>query len=623
MVFPFAAVVGQEQVKQALLIAAVNPKAGGLLLNGVKGAAKSTLVRGLANLLEGISIVELPLNATEDMVFGSIDIQKAIKQGVKSVAPGILAKADNNILYIDEINLLRREIVSGILNAASTGTNIVEREGISCCQNSRFIMIGSMNPEEGSLPPQLLDRFGMVVNVVGEQDIALRAQIIRRFLAYEIDPAGFNRQFQAETLCLQQQLAAAKQRLPYVELSEAMVELTVQQCCKAQSAGHRAELFLVEAAKAIAALAERLFVSPDDVAAAAKLVLPHRIEQQRMADSPSVQPSEPKENEPAGEQDDGNQNQRQCHTEHHGYSELEQTQFHENEQNQQDGNHNSSAAEHTADIGMPLTIGKLDFNTRDRIARQGTGKRSLTRTDMKLGRYVRVENRPDSFTDLALDATLRAAAPYQRSRPRGNCALTIYRQDWRKKIREKHIGTTFLFVVDASGSMGARQRMKAVKGTVLALLQDAYQKRDKVGLIAFRRDQAELLLPVTRSVDLAQKCLKHMPTGGKTPLAAGLTMTLEVIQALKRRDKDGQPVVVLVTDGRANSSRNQSDAVNAAFEVASKLGTAGVHSLIIDTEHEFIKLGIAEKIAQKLGGAYCKIEELSTQSIIRIVNNLR
>ena len=202
--------------------------------------------------------------------------------------------------------------------------------------------------------------------------------------------------------------------------------------------------------------------------------------------------------------------------------------------------------------------------------------------------------------------------------------MTIYRQDWRKKIREKRIGSTFLFVVDASGSMGARERMKAVKGTVMALLQDAYQKRDKVGLIAFRRDHAELLLPITRSVDLAQKCLKQLPTGGKTPLAEGMLMALEVLQALKRREQDVQPVVVLVTDGRANSrSSGQTDAVTAALEVSRQLGETGVHSLVIDTEQDFIKLGIAGKIAQQLGGAYYKLAELSAQKMIQIVNSLR
>lgn len=626
MVFPFVAVVGQELVKQALLIAAVNPKAGGVLLAGEKGTAKSTLARGLANVLGTVRMVELPLNATEDMVFGSIDIQKAVQHGVRAATPGLLAKADGQLLYIDEINLLRREILSGILDVASTGKNRVERESISCCFDARFIMIGSMNPEEGNLPPQLLDRFGMVVTVQGERDASVRAEIVRQILAYERDPLAFCQQHQEDIERLQQKLTAAQQRLPRVELSEDMVELAAQYCCQAHSAGHRGELFLVEVARSIAALHERLFVLPDDVMTAAKLVLPHRLQpepptaEQSKSEEPSDQQPEQSEDNSEETQDE----QHDCHGQgEQSQAEQDNPSEQDHQQEQADGQEGASA-EQTADIGGIPSIGKLDISTRDRQMRQGSGKRSLTRTDTKLGRYVRAEIRPDLFTDLALDATLRAAAVYQRSRPRGNCVLTIYRQDWRKKVREKRIGSTFLFVVDASGSMGARQRMAAVKGTVLALLQDAYQKRDQVGLIAFRRDHAEMLLPVTRSVDLAQKCLKHLPTGGKTPLTEGLVMTMEVMQLLKRRDKDVQPIVVLVTDGRANSRNgSQSDAVTSALAVSRKLGATGVHSLVIDTEQDFIKLGIAGKIAHNLGGAYYKLEELSAQKIIQIVNRLR
>lgn len=626
MVFPFVAVVGQELVKQALLIAAVNPKAGGVLLAGEKGTAKSTLVRGLVNVLGAVRLVELPLNATEDMVFGSIDIQKAVQHGVRAATPGLLAKADGQLLYMDEINLLRREIVSGILDVASTGQNKVERESISCCFDARFIMIGSMNPEEGNLAPQLLDRFGMVVTVQGERDASVRAEIVRQILAYERDPVAFCQQHQEDSERLQQTLTAAQQRLHRVELPEAMLELAAQYCCQAHSAGHRGELFLVEVARSIAALNERLFVLPDDVMTAAKLVLPHRLQpepptaEQSKPEEPSNQQPEQSEDNPEETQDE----HYEC-PDHEEQSQAEQdNQSEQDHQQEQADGQAEASAEQTADIGGIPPIGKLDISTRDRQVRQGSGKRSLTRTDAKLGRYVRAEIRPDLITDLALDATLRAAAVYQRSRPRGNCALTIYRQDWRKKIREKRIGSTFLFVVDASGSMGARQRMAAVKGTVLALLQDAYQKRDQVGLIAFRRDHAEMLLPVTRSVDLAQKCLKHLPTGGKTPLAEGLVMTMEVMQALKRRDKDVQPVVVLVTDGRANSRNgSQPDAVTSALDVSRKLGATGVHSLVIDTEQDFIRLGIAGKIARNLGGAYYKLEELSAQKIIQIVNRLR
>lgn len=617
--FPFAAVVGQELVKQALLIAAINPKAGGVLLSGEKGTAKSTLVRALVQLLGKSRLIELPLNATEDMVFGSIDIQKAIQLGVRAATPGLLARADGHLLYIDEINLLRREIVSGILDVSSTGLNVVEREALSCSFPARFILIGSMNPEEGSLSPQLLDRFGMMVMVAGEHDPDVRAEIVRRILAYERDPAAFCLLYQKQSKQLREQINGAQQCLHRVELSEAMLELAAQYCSQARSAGHRGEYYLVEVARSIAALAGRLYVLPDDITDAAKLVLPHRLQQQSPETAKADQP-EPEAEPPnqAESLDEAENNPEQAPPELPDQEDPRQAEPECQDEHTQE--QNAGDTERTANIGAIPLIGQLNLNNHDRQARQGSGKRSLTRSNTKLGRYVRAEIRPDLVSDLALDATLRAAAVYQRIRPRGRCALTIYRQDWRKKIREKRIGSTFLFVVDASGSMGARERMKAVKGTVMALLQDAYQKRDQVGLIAFRRDHAELLLPVTRSVDLAQKCLQHLPTGGKTPLAEGMLMTLEVLQALKRRDKDVQPVVVLVTDGRANS---QSDAVTAALEASRQLGETGIHSLVIDTEQDFIKLGIAGKIARQLGGAYYKLEELSAQKMIQIVNTLR
>lgn len=616
--FPFAAVVGQPEAKQALLIAAVNPKAGGVLLTGEKGTAKSTLIRGLAGLLAPLRLIELPLNATEDMVFGSIDIKQAITQGERVVTPGVLARADGNVLYVDELNLMRREIVNGILDAAAAGVQLVEREGLSGRLPARFVLLGSMNPEEGMLPPQLLDRFGMTVAVGGEREPLLRVEIIRRRLAYEADASALIRQYRGDSERLKAQLKAAMRLLPQVELSEAVIVLAAQLCSQARCSGHRAELFLLEAAKAIAALGERTYVLPDDIARAAQFVLPHRTNQDDGAVSAAAQSGsgsraeQPEQSQASGENQAQGNEQNQPEQERQLPGEM---------QADTDAS-GGTDGERTADIGAVPAIGKLAIPVRDRQARQGSGKRSLTQSTAKLGRYVRAAQSRTAAADLAFDATLRAAAPYQRTRPPTG-GITVYRQDWRKKIREKRIGSTFLFVVDASGSMGARQRMKAVKGTVLALLTDAYQKRDRVGLIAFRREKAEVLLPVTGSVDLAQKCLQHLPTGGKTPLAQGLVLAAEVLGTLRRREKELQPVIVLVTDGRANSGGGPAGAVEAALAAARCLGDTGVYSLVIDTEQEFIKLGIAAKIAGSLGGAYYKLEELSAQSIIQVVTRLR
>lgn len=256
---------------------------------------------------------------------------------------------------------------------------------------------------------------------------------------------------------------------------------------------------------------------------------------------------------------------------------------------------------------------------KDRMIRRGSGKRSTTRTDLKQGRYVRASMPKGKIEDLAFDATIRAAAPFQRMRSENGCALNIQQEDLRQKVREKRIGNTFLFLVDASGSMGARTRMKAVKGAIFYMLQEAYQKRDKVGMIAFRRDKAEVLLPITRSVDLAQKCLQQMPTGGKTPLAEGLDTALMTLTAMNKKDKEQEPVLVLLTDGRANAGE---DAVKEAMRTAERLRESNVTSVVIDTETDFIKLGIAKNLAREMGATYFSLKQLSQENIVHIVRNI-
>ena len=259
---------------------------------------------------------------------------------------------------------------------------------------------------------------------------------------------------------------------------------------------------------------------------------------------------------------------------------------------------------------------------RDQINRKGSGKRSLTKTNLKQGRYVRAEIPKNKVDDLAFDATIRAAAPYQRHRPKNDCAINIQQADLRQRIREKRIGTTFLFVVDASGSMGAQERMRAVKGAIFAMLQEAYQKRDKVGMIAFRRKAAEELLPITRSVDLARKRLTELPTGGKTPLAEGLAQAFISLDMLKRKEPDAEPVLVLVTDGRANSVvQDGEDPVESAVKLAQQIHKAKITSVVIDTETDFIKLGVARQVAAAMGANYYKLKQLSQGDILHIVRN--
>ena len=641
--YPFAAVVGQEQAKKALLIALVNPKAGGLLIGGRKGTAKSVLARSTKELIEPKQFIDLPLNVTEDMLFGSIDIEYAVSKGQKRFAPGILARANENVLYIDEVNLLRQELLLAVLDANAAGMNQVERDGISFTHPVQLTVLATMNPEEGVLPQHILDRFGMYVDVASEMELEQRVKIMRQALAYGSDVASFREEYATVTQELRAKIARALELLPQIQLSDAMLILAAQMVSQALCAGHRAEIYLLEAAKALAALAGRAYVLPKDVEEAAQFVLPHRMRKPPEPQEPeaseqdsSEQDEDESENNDDEAQDNTEDNSRDDNNlpppplnndEDDGAADDEQD---ENEQEQKDeqepqqNNDQLAPEEQIADIDKSFRLPKMLLDLgKDRNIRRGSGKRSSTRTDLKQGRYVRAELPKAKVEDLAFDATIRAAAPFQKMREDNGCALNIKQEDLRQKVREKRIGNTFLFAVDASGSMGARERMRAVKGAIFYMLQEAYQKRDRVGMIAFRRQKAELLLPITRSVDLAQKCLAELPTGGKTPLADGLAVALQTLSMLNKHDSELEPILVLVTDGRANATEaDGGDPVASALKMAERIGKAKITSVVIDTESDFIKLGLAKRVAAAMGANYYTLQRLTKDSIIRIVRNL-
>ncbi len=637
-IYPFTAVVGQSQAKRAILIALVNPRVGGLLIGGRKGSAKTTLVRAAQELIAPRKIIDLPLNVTEDMLFGSIDIEYAVSKGERRFLQGILGRANDNVLYIDEANLLRQELLTAVLDANTAGFNHVERDGISFTHEVNYTVIGTMNPEEGILPGHILDRFGMYVDVQGEAEIADRVEIIKRALAYGKDIAKFRKQYAESIAELHELVNVSRETLKQVEVTEAMMQLAAQMCTQAFCAGHRAEIYLLEAARAIAALEKRTYILPQDMQEAAVYVLPHR-----MRTPPEPQEAE-QEEEPQNDQQDENQEPQDDDQEDNnqpdelppppqlpdnedddGSEEDSDDNKEQDEEKQDEQNSNQLAPEEQiADIDRSFRIPKLVLDMgKNTTLRRGSGKRSSTKTDLKQGRYVRAELPKAKVEDLAFDATIRAAAPYQRMREANGCALNIQKEDLRQKVREKRIGNTFLFAVDASGSMGARERMGAVKGAIFYMLQDVYQKRDRVGMIAFRRQKAEVLLPITRSVDLAQKRLAEMPTGGKTPLADGLATALLTLAKLNKKDSELEPILVLVTDGRANAvEENGGDPIEAAVKMAEKIRKAKITSVVIDTENDFIKLGVAKKVAQAMGASYYNLRQLSKEQILRIVRNL-
>jgi magnesium chelatase subunit D len=644
-VYPFSAIVGQDKMKKALMLNAINPKIGGVLIRGEKGTAKSTAARALANLLPDIEVVadcafgcdphdkammcascrsknehisavrrkmkvvELPISSTEDKVVGTLDIEQAIKKGEKKFEPGILAQANRNILYVDEVNLLNDHIVDVLLDVAAMGVNIVEREGISYSHPSSFILVGTMNPEEGELRPQLLDRFGLCVEIEGIRDADTRMEIVARRINYEKDPDAFVKKWADEEKKLRDTIVWAKEIINEVAVSDEMLRLIVDICIEMQVDGHRADLAMIKTASAIAALNLRTGVTEMDVKEAAELVLKHRMrrkpfEQQKMDNDrleKTIQKNKEKsrhehkhENSPAMGDSDGKPEEMPDASSETFFPEGRQFKL------------NQSALK--------------NLTQKDSKVRNGPGRRSVTNASD--GRYVR-SAMPDGPTrDIALDATIRAAAPYQIRRE-GPAAVNIENTDIRKKVRERKIGNTIIFVVDASGSMGAESRMTAVKGAILSILMDAYRKRDRVGLVAFKGDSADLLLLPTGSVELARKQMQELPVGGKTPLARGLLKGYDVIKKEMEKNRDVVPLMVVVSDGKANVSLNGGKPMDEAMDVATRIGCDGINSLVIDSECGFIKLGAAELLSNALGGRYLKLENLEGDSIIGAINDTK
>lgn len=637
--YPFVAIVGQESAKKALLIAVTNPQTGGLLVGGKKGTGKTTLVRSIQNIIEN-DLVNLPLNTTEDMLFGSIDIEHAIKEGKKRFNEGLLAKANDQIVYIDDVNLLRVELLSAVLESNLKGSNTVERDGISFEHPVHFTVIGTMNPEEGTLPTQVLDRFGMYIETENQTQIDDRIALMKSLLNYEENRAHFVDLHKESLTKLKGQVLQAQKLLPEVILTDAMLTLAAQMCAQAYCAGHRAELYLIEVARTIAALDQRTYLLPKDMEEAALYVLPHRMrkppeETMPEPDNQDDSSDEPEEEQtpPESQEEDPPSSEDEAESQEENGSDASEPQMNQDDkdeqnsdENQNDDKNSSSDApsnEDVFDIDKSFNLPKISIDLGlNKKVRQGSGKRSLTRTSLKQGRYVRSSISRGKVTDLAFDATIRAAAPFQKIRTKNCCAINIKQEDLRVKVREKRIGNTFLFIVDASGSMGAAQRMRAVKGAIFHMLQEAYQKRDRVGMIAFRKEHAEVLLPITRSVNLAQKSLKTMPTGGKTPLSDGLRMGLTVLSQMNKKELEQDPIVVLVTDGRANTSIEEGDPVELALQYAQKLGYQNFASVVIDTETDFIKLGIAKKVAVKMGASYYKLDQLSKEKILHIVGHM-
>lgn len=632
MIFPFVAVEGQEKIKKALLLNIINKNIGGVLINGEKGTAKSTLVRGLGALFSEMKVVNLPLNITEDNLVGSIDIEKTMKSGKKIFQEGLLKKCHENILYVDEINLLGDSIVSSVLEVASREMNYVERDGISFFHECRFVLIGTMNPEEGDLRPQLLDKFGLYINVTGTNDILERVKVIKKRLEYENNPIRFCEKYKEEEEILKEKVNRSKERIKKIKVSDQIMNIAVRIVEEANTFGNRAEIILIETAKALSALDGRNYLNIDDLKEAALFVLPHRTNQKQKNTSQNkekeLEDNSQEDEEENNSQENGNSTEEQ-RTEAQKENEKENEEKNDSEiiedsdrNEEEKKNNENTESEEEFQIGEIFKVKDILIDTvHDAKKRTGTGKRCKTKSGSLQGRYIKSALPKGKIRDFAFDATIRAAAPYQKKNKENNLMINIKKEHIRVKVKEKRTGTSILFVVDSSGSMGVKKRMEAVKGTIMSLLKDAYEKRDRVGMISFRRDRAEELLPITRSIDLAQKKLEKLATGGKTPLAEGIAKAYTIMKNEIRKDKEIVPLIVFLSDGKGNFSVSGKDPVKESIEMAEKIKNDGIRAIVIDTEEGFIKLEMAKTLSEVMKADYYKLENLKSGDMLKLIKD--
>ncbi len=628
--FPFSAVVGQDQLRLALILCAVHPGIGGVLVRGEKGTAKSTVVRALTALLPAVDdagtmrparLVELPVGATEDRVIGSIDLEKVLRDGERAFQPGLLAAAHQGVLYVDEVNLLHDHLVDVLLDAAAMGRVHIERDGISHSHPAKFVLVGTMNPEEGELRPQLLDRFGLAVDVAASRDVDVRMEVVRRRLDYERDPEAFVARYESADHELAAEILTAREKLDSVELSNRELRRIASLCASFDVDGMRADLVLARTATAHAAWRGDTEVTAEDVRVAAELTLPHRrrrdpfdepgLDQQQLDDALEQadqdaqsqveddardgEPEPPESPEDGGPDDDGPDDEGP------------------DDDGPEDPDGPGGGVRATdRPSAPPAGEFKAKLLEVPGVGEGAPGRRS--RSMSSRGRVVRSTR--ERGHGLHLTSTVFAAAESQVARGRTAGRLRLAPADLRGAIREGREGNLIVFVVDASGSMAARDRLSAVTGAVVSLLRDAYQRRDKVAVITVRGREAELVLPPTSSVDIAVRRLQSMRTGGKSPLAEGFLRARDVVLRERLRDPQRRALVVTLTDGRATGGK---DALHRARVAAHLLADASVASIVVDCETGLVRLGLAAELARELRGGYVRLAELSAQQVAGVV----
>jgi magnesium chelatase subunit D len=626
VIFPFTAIVGQENIKKALILNAINPSIGGVLIKGEKGTGKTTAVRALADLLPPITtvkgcafncdpedtssqceicksddlqveekkmrVVELPLGSTEDRVVGSINIEKALKEGIKALEPGLLADANRNILYVDEINLLDDNLVDVLLDAAAYGINIVEREGVSITHPSNFILVGTMNPAEGELRPQLSDRIGLHIVVSSIMDLEERVKIMERREDYEKDPELFQDQFQENQNAVREKIIKARQILKEVEVSRDLMEIIAQLCMDMGVDGHRADIAILKTAKTIAAYNNLTTVNEEHVKEAALLVLGERFHTTSFNEDKVKRQLEQAKSELAKDKEKQESKKKLPPTGGESKKRGMKLKTLEKEEKTVEEDYQE------ADIKKLLKI-------KGKKQKKHYGKRVESKT-LK-GRYVKSKLPENVNRDIAIDATLRAAAINSKG------TIEVKSSDIRHKVRKHGAKASIALVVDISGSMFSERKANRVKGILNKLVEDINRHQDRISVIGFKGEEAEIIIPTTRRASSFQEQLDNIRVGGTTPLASGMQKGYEILKKEKLRE-EYVPMMIILTDGMPNIGIKEGP-VQDALEVANKLKEKEIPTIIINFEkavkfgHEFnLDLALAS------GGRYYDVEELNDPS---------
>lgn len=592
----FTEFVGHKDAKLALILNLIDPQIGGVLFVGRRGTGKSTLARTMRALAPELPFVELPLNVTEDALLGGVDLEGTIRRGERVFQAGLLARAHGGVIYVDEVNLLNPEILAILFEAQSRGENLVEREGMSVKHPSSFVIVASMNPEEGELSPHFLDRFGMCVGFDNPNGTE-RLRVLKR--------ATFERpeRYRWGDERIKRRITLARELKERVCLGDGLRQKAAELCLGAMVEGHRADVVLLRAARAYAAFCGQQEVAERHLLKVLPLVLLHRRRfleryEREQDEQPQRQKNKREEGEPRGHsREDRPQGQELAPP----------------------SSNPGGGREEVFEVGEAFRVRRLAFR-KDRRQRAGLGRRTKTRFSGKGGRYVRSLLRKGD-KDIALDATLRAAAPWQPLRGRRG-PVVIRAEDLRFKERERRLRHLVIFVVDGSGSMGANRRMVATKGAIQSLLLDCYQKRDQVSLIVFRRDRAEVVLPPTSSVELAAKRLKELPVGGRTPLGAGLLAAYNLIRRVRLKRPETRFLVVLVSDGRANQPTSGLNVWEETERCAALLREVReVDCIVVDTEDKsgFLRTDLARRVAALLGARYFTMPDLRAEELAGVV----